>query len=93
VSSLKSLPGGGPQGALLGGFMFMVNFNGAFLRPPIPCHLSVPISKATAKIVKFVDDGSVVAISINLKLSLVTDYFNEGMSLFCHLKIIVCWHT
>ena len=34
---------------------------------------SVPISKATAKKVKFVDDGS-VAVSINLKLSLVTDH-------------------
>jgi hypothetical protein len=54
MSSPRSLPGGGPQGALLGGIMFMVKFNGAFLRPPIPRHVTGPITKSTSKKVKFV---------------------------------------
>ena len=35
-SSLKSLPGSTPQGALLGGIIFIVKYNGACLRPSIP---------------------------------------------------------
>ena len=35
-SEPKILPGGGPQGAFLGGLIFMIKYNGAFLRPPIP---------------------------------------------------------
>ena len=72
MSSPRSLPGGGPQGALLVGIMFMIKFNGAFLRPPIPRHVTGPITKSTSKKVKFVDDGS-VAVSLNLKLCLVPD--------------------
>ena len=72
TSSSRSLPGGGPQGTLLGGIMFMIKSNGAILRPPIPSLLSAPILKSSAKKVKFVDDGS-IAVSINLKSSLVPD--------------------
>ena len=35
-STKKMLPGGGPQGAYLGGLIFIIKYNGAFLRPPVP---------------------------------------------------------
>ena len=65
-SKQKMLPGGGPQGAFLGGIIFMLKYNGAFLRPPIPRGLMGPVSHSKAKKVKYVDDGS-VAVSINLR--------------------------
>lgn len=68
VSSSRSLPGGFGQGVWLGGLLFIIKFNGACLRPPIPR----PISKNTSMQVKFVDDASQAA-SINLKLSLKPD--------------------
>ena len=34
-SSLKMLPGGGPQVAYLGGLIFIIKYNGAFLRQDI----------------------------------------------------------
>ena len=71
-STQKQLPGGGPQGAFLGGLIFMIKFNGAFLRPPIPRHLSGPVMKSKAQAVKYVDDGA-VAVSIDLKQCLVED--------------------
>ena len=69
-STEKQLPGGGPQGAHLGGIIFIVKYNGAFLRPPIPRNTLGPISKSESKSVKFVDDGS-LAVSINLKTCLI----------------------
>ena len=71
-SKRKRLPGGGPQGANLGGLIFIVKYNGAFLRPPIPRGVGTPASKSKAKSVKFIDDGS-VAVSLNLKSTLVPD--------------------
>ena len=71
-SSRKMLPGGGPQGAYLGGLIFIIKYNGAFLRPPIPRPFQGPVSKAKSKKVKFVDDGS-VAVSVDLKASLLPD--------------------
>ena len=65
-SSPRSLPGGGPQGAFLGGIIFIVKYNGAFLRPPIPPYITGPVHESIAEKVKFVDDGT-VAVSINLK--------------------------
>ena len=65
-SSVKDLPGGGPQGAFLGGIIFIVKYNGAFLRPPIPPLISGPVRKEKAEKVKYLDDGS-VAVSVNLK--------------------------
>ena len=70
-SSLKMLPGGGPQGAYLGGIIFIIKYNGAFLRPPIPRPVE-PISEAKATTVKFIDDGT-VAVSVDLQLSLIED--------------------
>ena len=71
-STQKRLPGGGPQGAYLGGLIFIVKFNGAFLRPPVPRYVFGPVTKAKAEKVKFVDDGT-VAVSIDLKVSVVQD--------------------
>ena len=71
-SSQKMLPGGGPQGAYLGGLIFMIKYNGALLRPKIPRHIEGPISKSKSVKVKFVDDGT-IAVSVNLKTSLITD--------------------
>ena len=45
-SSRKMLPGGGPQGAYLGGIVFIIKYNGAFLRPPIPRPIPGPIMKS-----------------------------------------------
>ena len=50
----------------LGVCFFVVQFNGACLRPSIPR----PISKNMSMQVKFIDDASQAA-SINLKLSLI----------------------
>lgn len=71
-SSLKMLPGGGPQGAYLGGLIFIINYNGAFLRPPIPRGMKGPVLKLESEKVKFVDDGT-VAVTVNLKTCLVPD--------------------
>jgi hypothetical protein len=64
-SSRKLLPGGGPQGAYLGGLIFIVKYNGAFLRPPIPRTVIGIVTKSKSEKVKYVDDGS-VAVSVNL---------------------------
>ena len=71
-SRRKILPGGGPQGAYLGGLIFIVKFNGAFLRPPVPRYLATTVPKANSKSVKFIDDGT-VAVSINMKTSLAQE--------------------
>ena len=70
VSALKNLPAGTPQGAFLGGLIFIVKFNGAFLRPPIPCPR--PLHDSSAVNVKYIDDGT-VAVSVNLKSALIID--------------------
>jgi hypothetical protein len=71
-SSQKMLPGGGPQGAYLGGVIFIIKYNGAFLRPPIPRGIQGPVMKSKSEKVKFVDDGT-VAVSVDLKACLVPD--------------------
>ena len=67
-SSEKSLPGGFSAGTWLGGMLFIVKFNGACMRPPIPR----PISGNRGIQVKFVDDSTQIA-SVNLKKSLEPD--------------------
>ena len=67
-SSPRHLPGGFGQGTGLGGFLFLIKFNGACLRPPVPR----PVSGNKAIQVKFVDDVSQAA-SVNLKVSLTDD--------------------
>ena len=45
-SSRKSLPGVGPQGAFLGCLIFIIKFNGAFMRPPIPRDVFGPVLRS-----------------------------------------------
>ena len=82
-SSQKSLPGGGPQGAYLGGLIFIIKYNGAFLRPLEPRPILCPVANEKSQIVKFVDDSS-VAVSVNLKQSLVTNLNEKSMPLNYH---------
>ena len=69
VSSSKSLPAGVPQGAFLGGLIFIIKFNGALRRPSIPRIISGSKKSLT---VKYVDDES-VAVDVDLKKSLIPD--------------------
>ena len=71
-STTKMLPGGGPQGAYLGGLIFIIKYNGAFLRPPIPRLIAGPVTSSKSEKVKFVDDGT-IAVSIDLKACLSPD--------------------
>ena len=71
-STSKKLPGGGPQGAYLGGLIFIIKYNGAFFRPPVPRPIIGPLNGSKSEKVKFVDDGS-VAVSVDLKACLVPD--------------------
>ena len=82
-SSKKMLPGGGPQGAYLGGLIFIIKYNGAFLRPPIPRHIQGPVLKSKSEKVKFVNDGT-VAVSIDLKACLVPDPIERARPLNFH---------
>ena len=84
VSSPRSLPGGFGQGVWLGGLLFIVKFNGACLRPPIPR----PISRNSSMQVKFVDDSSQAA-SINLKLSLRPDHEERARPLNYHERTMM----
>ena len=70
TSSVKQLPAGTPQGAFLGVLIFIIKFNGAFLRPSIP-RPALLQNEASEK-VKYIDDGT-VAVSVNLSRSLVPD--------------------
>ena len=83
TSSQKMLPGGGPQGAYLGGIIFIIKYNAAFLRPPIPRCIQGPVRKSKHKSVKFVDDGT-IAVSIDLKASIVADPVNRDRPLNYH---------
>ena len=83
VSSRKLLPGGGPQGAYMGGLIFMIKYNGAFLRPPIPRPINGPVIKSKAKKVKYVDDGT-VAVSLDLKQCLIPDSQQRAKPLAYH---------
>ena len=67
TSSSQELPGGYGAGTWLGGFLFIIKFNGICLCPPIPR----PNGNMAIQL-KFVDD-STKAASINLKKSLIPD--------------------
>ena len=82
-SQPKDLPGGGPQGAFLGGLIFIIKYNGAFLRPPIPPLMPGPVSESKAEKVKYIDDGT-VAVSINLKKCLTNDPVSRPRPLNFH---------
>ena len=77
-SSLKAVPAGGPQGAYLGGIVFIIKYNGAFLRPPVPRHIQGPVTKSKSEKVKYIDDGT-VAVTVNLKASLISDPVDRPM--------------
>jgi hypothetical protein len=83
MATPKELPGGGPQGAYLGGLIFIVKYNGAFLRPSIPPQIKGPVRKSKSVKVKYIDDGT-VATSINLKKCLINDPINRQRPLNYH---------
>ena len=68
---------------LYGGIIFIVKYNGAFLRPPVPRNIIGPVTKSKAQKVKFVDDGS-VAVSVDLKSSLIKDPIERQRPLNLH---------
>ena len=72
TSDERDLFAGGPQGAFLGGLIFMIKFNGALMRPKVPRPMTRAIAQSKSKSIKYVDDGS-VAVSIDLKTSLTKD--------------------
>ena len=67
TSTIRDLPGGYGAGTWLGGFLFIIKFNGICLRPSIPRP-----NGNTAIQLKYIDDASKAA-SINLKKSLIPD--------------------
>ena len=69
MSSAFVLPGGIPQGAVLGGLVFMIKFNGALLRPQISRPIQYDSKSCTGK---YVDDAYAAA-SIDMKATLVQD--------------------
>ena len=66
-STVRDLPGGYGAGTWLGGFLFIIKFNGICLRPKIPR----PNGNCAIQL-KYIDDATKAA-SINLKESLITD--------------------
>ena len=78
-SQEKNLPGGFGAGTCLGGVLFIVKFNGACLRPPIPR----PRTQNCGLQVKYIDDASQMA-SINLKKSLIPDPITRPRPLNYH---------
>ena len=80
TSTHRWLPGSTPQGALLGGLIFIVKYNGACLRPRIP---RILLSLSQFISVKFVDDHS-SAVRINLKLCLSKDPVDRPKPLNFH---------
>ena len=67
-SSVRPLPGGFGAGTFMGGLLFIIKFNGACLRPPVPR----PFTGNKTSQLKYIDDSSKVA-TVNLKRSLEKD--------------------
>ena len=80
-SSERSLPGGYGAGTYLGGLLFIIKFNGACLRPPVPRAIS---GNRTIQL-KYIDD-STKATSINLKKSLIADPISRPRPLNYHKR-------
>jgi hypothetical protein len=72
----------------LGGLIFIIKYNGAFLRLPIPRLIQGPVVKSKAEKVKYVDDGT-VAVSIDLKQCLVPDPVNRARPFNYHSRTCV----
>ena len=73
LSSIRSLPAGTPQGAFLGGLIFIIKANGILLRPTIP--RNPPLADSASVNVAYIDDAT-AASRINLKTYLVPDSSN-----------------
>ena len=80
TSAPRWLPGSTPQGALLGGLIFIVKYNGASLRPAIP---RPTLSPSQPLSVKFVDDHS-CAVKVDLKRALINDPVERQRPLTYH---------
>ena len=78
-ASPRALPGGFGAGTWMGGFLFIVKFNGICLRPPIPR----PISGNSSIQLKFIDDSSKAA-TVNLQKSLIPDPETRPLPLQYH---------
>ena len=86
TSSARTLDSGSPAGCMTGNIIFLVKFNGALLRPPIPRPLTKntgiqaltkntgmqELTKNTTMKAKYIDDIT-LAVSINLRKSLIKD--------------------
>jgi hypothetical protein len=67
TSAPRRLPGGFGQGTWLGGFLFIIKFNGVLLRPGVP-----RLTPSCMVKVKYIDDAS-QAFAVNLRSSLEAD--------------------
>ena len=76
-SSTKKLPGSTPQGALLGGIIFIVKFNEALMRPAISRNSILHGTKSET--VKYIDDGS-AATAVNLRSHLIAETLSRPLS-------------
>ena len=72
TSNERNLPGGYGAGTWLGGFLFIIKFNGICLRPPIPR----PLSGNKGIQLKYIDDATKAA-TVNLRKSLIPDIQNR----------------
>ena len=72
-AKLMDLPGGTPAGCFLGAILFIVKFNGALMRPPIP-QPSLSLNKTNYEDIrlKYMDDLS-AAVSVQLDSVLQSD--------------------
>ena len=78
ISSSRNLPAGTPQGAFLGGLIFIIKANGILLRPSIPRNPLLSDSESIN--VEYIDDAT-AASRINLKSYLVPDSSNPPLPL------------
>ena len=86
VSSHRDMPGSTPQGCYLGNMLFIIKFNGAMLRPPIPRLMSPsysPHHPPPIMHVKFIDDASQAA-AVNLRKFLIPDPVTRPLPLNYH---------
>ena len=84
-SNPESLPGGSPQGTVLGVVIFIVKVNGLALRPAIPRNYLFTNKQTKSLNVKYLDDSN-SACSVNLKESLTPDSISRDKPLNYHEK-------
>ena len=85
TSTRRSLPGSSPQGVYLGNLFFIIKFNGAAMRPPVPRPIWPLLRKFKSPLgstdppavkLKFVDDLSILC-NINLSKEVILDPVNR----------------